>query len=168
MPTVDLQMTNASGKAVPVRQLRPLLLRAAALQNIRAGHWQVTFVGDAAMKALHARTMNDSTTTDVMTFDLRDRGAPATRLDLDTVICRDVAAREARRRGHPLLAELTLYAVHSLLHVTGHDDLTKADAARMHAREDELLEALGLGAVYAAVANPKPRRYDDTNRRKKE
>ena len=45
---------------------------------------------------------------------------------------------------------LALYAVHGTLHLLGYDDTRQADAARMHDVEDEILTAMGLGAVYRA------------------
>jgi probable rRNA maturation factor len=67
---------------------------------------------------------------------------------LDTVICLDEARRRAGELGHTVHKELLLYCVHSLLHVQGYDDVTAAGARRMHAREDEILVALGIGPVY--------------------
>lgn len=47
-------------------------------------------------------------------------------------------------------AELALYVVHGLLHLSGYDDHDPSAARIMHAREDALLVALGLGPVYTA------------------
>ncbi len=43
---------------------------------------------------------------------------------------------------------MLLYITHGLLHVLGYDDSSPAKFRRMHKREDELLEALGIGKVY--------------------
>ena len=64
------------------------------------------------------------------------------------MICAAVAAREADRRGHDIRHELVLYAVHGLLHLCGYDDGSAFEARRMHRREDWLLRAVGLPAVY--------------------
>jgi probable rRNA maturation factor len=157
-PTITLE--NLSGKPIRTAPLHPFLLAALKLQKIRTGNWTLTLVTNRAMAALHKKTMAIPTTTDVLTFDLRPSLLKSQisnlkslklggGLDLDTVISADVAAREAKLRHHPLAHEILLYAIHSLLHVTGHDDLTEADAARMHAREDHILRALGLPPVYA-------------------
>ena len=146
---VSIALANSSGRRVEMARLTGLLQRAAKAQGINGGLWQISLVNDRAMAALHQRTMDLPTTTDVLTFDLRDRGDQGP-LDLDTVICADVARRQAAERGHALLHEILLYAVHSLLHVCGYDDLAPAAAAKMHAREDELLRAVGIGPVYAA------------------
>ena len=160
--SVTLQLANAPDAPFLTRHLRALL----KLLKISSGSWSITFVRDAEMKQLHARTMNDPTTTDVLTFDLRDppiknpKSKLKNTLDLDTVICLDEARRRAKDLHHPLKHELLLYALHSLLHVQGYDDLTEKDAQKMHRREDELLVALGIGPVYrgnSAASPPKPR-----------
>ena len=138
-----------------MRWLKQHLLRTLRLLHIKNAEWSITIVNDKEMTALHARTMNLATTTDVLTFDLRD-DASATKegveVELDTVLCRDEAARRAKELAHPLRQELLLYAIHSLLHVQGYNDLKKSDAAQMHRREDTLLIALGVGPVYGKNA----------------
>ena len=69
-------------------------------------------------------------------------------MDVETVVCVDEARRRAGEMGHTVREELLLYCVHSLLHVQGYDDVTAAGARRMHAREDEILEAVGVGRVF--------------------
>ncbi len=66
----------------------------------------------------------------------------------EIVVSADTAAREARGRGHSFEAELALYAVHGTLHLLGYDDDNEQAAARMHELEDEILGAIGVGAVY--------------------
>ena len=83
----------------------------------------------------------------MLTFDLRD-DADAD-LEGDVALCVDEAARRAAERGHPVRDEVLLYAVHGLLHLLGEDDHTPADYARMHAREDALLTAIGVGPRFA-------------------
>jgi probable rRNA maturation factor len=136
--------------------LVPPLRRLIKLLGVPGGSWVISVVRDAEMAALHARTMNMPSTTDVLTFDLSDP-VPKNRkskiknqkcLDLDTVICVDEARRRARELGHPVDHELLLYALHSLLHVQGYDDTTPAQFRRMHTREDELLAKIGIGPVF--------------------
>jgi len=136
--------------------LRPPLRGVLPLLGQRTGSWSITLVDDATMMELHHRTMGLPTTTDVLTFDLRDRAARRARpapgdggpLELDTVICLDEAARRALDLGHPLFHEVLLYAIHSLLHVCGYDDRTAALARKMHQEEDRLLICLKIGPVF--------------------
>ena len=92
--------------------------------------------------------------TDVLAFDLREEasqplGKPTqVSVDGDIVVSLETAQREADRRGHALWAELALYVVHGTLHLLGHDDGDAEQAAGMHQIENEILTALGYGAVY--------------------
>lgn len=116
----------------------------------------VAIVDDATMSRLHGEHLDDPTTTDVLSFDLRDEpwvGRPAAgaapAVDGELVLCLDEARRRAAERGHSADRELLLYAVHGLLHLLGHDDHDETEAAGMHAQEDALLEAIGVGRTYA-------------------
>jgi len=155
--SIHLVITNQTRSRLDTRRLGRQLRRTLKLLKIRHANWSITIVADRAMSALHALTMKDPTTTDVLTFDLRDESEikktkEGSAVELDTVICRDEAARRAKEFHHTTLEELLLYAIHSLLHVQGYDDLRNTRAAQMHRREDELLIALGIGPVYAAKA----------------
>ena len=150
MPGIEITVTNQTRTRVDAAWLRRMLRKVFALLKIRDGVWTITIVEDAEMAKLHQRTMRLGTTTDVLTFDLRESGVGSrnSEVELDTVICADEAARRAGELGHAVRNEVLLYAIHSLLHVRGYDDLTELDAAAMHQREDELLVALGVGVVY--------------------
>jgi len=101
------------------------------------------------MAELHKQYMAEPDPTDVLTFDMRDAGdAP---LEGDLILCRDVARAQAEQRGHSARQELLLYAVHGLLHMLGHDDHESEAWAAMHQRENELLTAVGEGAIYGVV-----------------
>lgn len=118
----------------------------------RFGDVAIRIVGDSTMTALHARHCGIETTTDVLTFDHRRDDA----IDVDIAVCVDEAARSAAARGHHLERELLLYIVHGLLHCIGYDDHEPADFAAMHAEEDRLLEAIGVGATFARDAETAP------------
>jgi probable rRNA maturation factor len=129
-------------------ELAPCLHDVLCVLRIFRGSWSVNIVKDREMAALHERSMGIGGTTDVLTFDMREGSEAGEALDLDTVVCVDEARRRAEELGHSVREELLLYCVHSLLHVQGYDDGTAAEARRMHRREDEILEAIGVGAVY--------------------
>ena len=116
------------------------------------GTLSVAVVGATAMATLHQRFMNKPGPTDVLTFDLGTDPRVGC-IEGEVVICTDVARKQAARRGKSLQiarAELALYLVHGILHLAGYEDATRAAFERMHAREDELLLQLGLGAVFRA------------------
>jgi len=106
-------------------------------------------VRDERMAELHELHTGVPGTTDVLTFDYRERQAEP--LDVDLLLCLDEASRQAAPRGHGMREELLLYAVHGLLHCMGHDDHDPADAERMHTEEDRILTELGVGPIFAAA-----------------
>lgn len=117
------------------------------------GELRVELVDDPDMSTAHEKWLGDPTTTDVLTFDLRE-SADDPELDTDLLLCVDEARRQAQARSLPLEHELLLYITHGLLHCLGYDDHTQADSTTMHQREDELLAAIGLPAIYAPAEPP--------------
>jgi len=99
----------------------------------------VAVVTARRIAAMNRRWLRHAGSTDVLSFDLTGPGDTGRVAQI--VVCADVAVREARRRGHSAQRELLLYAVHGLLHLTGYDDTTPRKAARMQARQEELLDA---------------------------
>ena len=122
---------------------------AARLIDVASGNWVIHLVDDKRMIQYHQQTMNLATTTDVLTFNYTPSDLQAAPLDLETIICVDEAQRQAAIRDHrsPDL-EILLYAIHSLLHCVGYDDLIPRQARIMHRREDSILQQMGLPAVY--------------------
>lgn len=112
----------------------------------------VLLVGDAEMDRLHLRHSGIAGTTDVLSFPGHDTEDPAAPVEADLVVSTDVATREAAPRGHPVEREILLYAVHGTLHACGYRDDAPEAAAAIHAEEDRILAAGGVGATYARPA----------------
>jgi len=104
----------------------------------------VAFVGDVEMRALNLRYRKKDRTTDVLSFGQaigRSKGERAVRklardadgeLDLgDIVISAAQAARQAKRRGHPLVREIAFLGAHGALHLLGFEDGTSAGYREM-------------------------------------
>lgn len=121
-----------------------------ALDHLELLHVQLNIlvVDDDVMSDYHVQYCDLEGTTDVLTFDLRDEADADAGMVGDLLLCMDEAARQAAIRGHEVREELLLYAVHGLMHLLGEDDHDEADYAAMHAREDELLVAIGVGRLF--------------------
>ena len=109
------------------------------------GRVTVSVVGAPAMRALHRRHLGTDQTTDVLAFADSGDGEP---LEADIAVCLDVAAGCAAERGLRVEQELLLYALHGLLHCAGGEDKTDEGFRAMHAEEDRILSAIGVGAVF--------------------
>src|ERR1043165_4430687 len=70
---IELTIMNESKVRLSTAYLRTKLARVLQELRVRTGQWTILLVRDARMRALHAQTMNIPTTTDVLTFDMRDR-----------------------------------------------------------------------------------------------
>ncbi len=145
-PTIEIVDPHKRLGSDAARMLGRLADQAAAQLDAR-GEVRIKIIDDREMSRAHEQYKDVPGTTDVLTFDLRDSADDP--LDTDLLICIDEAARQADQHGHTVEKELLLYIVHGLLHCLGYDDQDPASAALMHQREDEILVAIGAGAVYA-------------------
>ena len=105
----------------------------------------VRIVDERESAALNLRYRGQAGPTNVLSFPFDAAPAPVERDYLgDIVLAAPVVSREARRRERPLKDHWAHLFVHGLLHLQGyrHDD--EDAAARMEARESEVLRRLGF------------------------
>ncbi len=151
-PPYNIQISNKhSYDCVDESILRRGVSEALRRFDVVHAELSVAVVTDGEIGRLHEEYLKVGAPTDVLTFDLSD---PATarqdgrRVEGEIVLSADTAMRQAARRGHCAAAELALYAVHGTLHLLGMDAVVEDDAGKMHALEDEILAAAGVGRVY--------------------
>lgn len=124
-------------------------LHIAAASAKIGGEVSILIVGDKRMAQLHLDHKQVPGTTDCLTFDLSGPHTPKGCIEGDLVLCLPVAKRQAKKRGHSAREELLLYAIHGLLHLDGEDDLEPKAFEKMHAREDEILQAIGMRPLFS-------------------
>ncbi|MFQ5423711.1 MAG: rRNA maturation RNase YbeY [Phycisphaerae bacterium] len=129
--------------ATPIRRAARHTLTG---EGFTSGRLEIALVKDAEMRHHHRRWLSRDTSTDVLSFDLRDEAAPAT-VDGQIIVCESVARREARARRTDWCGELLLYVVHGCLHLCGYDDRSGPDYERMHRREATVMAELGWASV---------------------
>ncbi len=116
---------------------------------------EILITDDASMTALHRTHSGVDGTTDVLTFDHSEavNGASdsaCASVQADIAVCADEAARRSAEFGHAIERELLLYCIHGVLHCIGFDDHSETDFAAMHAEEDRILKAIGVGETFHA------------------
>ncbi len=97
-------------------------------------------VAAAEGKRLNSKFRRKSQATNVLSFSYGSEG--------DVVLCHPVIAREARAQGKSVAAHYAHLVVHGMLHLRGHDHVTRKQAARMERAEIRILERIGLGNPY--------------------
>lgn len=146
-----LGLRGRGGRLWPER-VRQLVAAVEQSQNVLFAEIDVCIVDAPQMAHLHQTYCALPGPTDVLSFDLGTSeqspspAGPGRRGRLprcgQIVVCRDVAREQALSRGHGVQAELLLYVLHGLLHLSGLDDRTPADFQRIHAIEDQILATL--------------------------
>lgn len=120
---------------------------------------EIVFESEDGIRALNREKRGVDAVTDVLSFPALDgiRGRAVTarefpceadcgRVFLGSVaVCRERAAEQAREYGHSLARELNYLAAHGLLHLFGYDHEEEEDRRGMRAKEEEIMERLGLG-----------------------
>lgn len=130
---------SGAGETAVWAALAEAALRA---EGVTAGECNLVFVDPDEMARLNAEHMGEEGPTDVLSFPLdgADPDPVGTRLVGDVVVCPAYAARPGDPSATPD-GGLALLVVHGVLHLLGYDHAGAADAARMQARERELLAA---------------------------
>lgn len=116
-----------------------VIRRAAVIflkqHRVTSGHLSIVLVTGRLIRKINKSHLGHDHVTDIITFDLRDKGM----FEGELLICPAEAARNARAFGEPLEREVLRYVAHGILHLLGHDDATARQRAAMRREEDELL-----------------------------
>ena len=133
---------GCTGAGLPDRsQLRRWVV-AAQEQALQV---TIRFVDAREGRALNLDFRGKDYATNVLTFVYAEEPAAIG----DLVVCLPVVKREAREQKKPLKAHMAHMIVHGMLHLQGYDHETgKRDAARMEAREREILARFGIPDPY--------------------
>lgn len=121
----------------------------AALARERAEEaWLcVTVVDDEDIHALNRDFRGVDRPTDVLSFPMgegEDIAAAPDGFLGDVVLSLPSAEAQAAEYGHSLLREISFLTVHGALHLLGYDHADGKEAARMDARQNEILTGMGV------------------------
>jgi probable rRNA maturation factor len=108
----------------------------------------VRVVGQGRSRSLNAHYRHKDKPTNVLSFSGAGR-VPDGRYFLgELVICAPVVAREALTQGKTLESHWAHMTVHGVLHLLGFDHERRVEAAKMTAREIQILDRLGFSNPY--------------------
>lgn len=112
----------------------------AALSAEGARGWSVgvRLVNDRRLRAINKKYLNHDRATDVIAFGYGGKSG-------DLAVSTDTARRTARALGISYREELARYLVHGVLHLLGYDDKAPKKRARMHKRQEKILQVILSG-----------------------
>lgn len=148
--TIDVQSTQRYPTALMqavARAAHRALVQESADENASL---TILLTDDDYLQQLNRDYRGEDLPTDVLSFPA---GEPLPGMEETVAYLGDVAIsvpfaeRQATAKGHDTPAELSLLAVHGVLHLLGYDHLDSAGRLSMWARQAAILEQLGLGAI---------------------
>lgn len=110
----------------------------------------VTLVDNARIRELNAEFRDIDKETDVLSFPLGDEAGFEVDPDTDAILLGDIvislerAAAQAEEYGHSFRREVAFLVTHSLFHLLGYDHMTPEEEAEMFAKQERVLEKLGI------------------------
>lgn len=129
-----------------MKRLRKTAERILSASGSGTEELAVTVVGDREIRRLNREYLGRDKVTNVISFPMNEGEHSAVNPGLlgDVVICAAVADQESREADISFWERLCQLLVHGILHLTGydHERSGEAEAARMEARERELMEIL--------------------------
>lgn len=127
--------------ALPLRSQIRRWVKATLETDVQA---TIRFVDAKEGRTLNRDFRGKDYATNVLSFVYEPRPVVG-----DLVICTPVVQREAKEQDKSFKAHLAHMVVHGMLHLQGYDHETGArDAARMEAREREVLARFGIPDPY--------------------
>jgi probable rRNA maturation factor len=146
---ITVHVVNAHGsRRIPRRLLADAVRSALSAEHVRQAAISVIGVNNRRCRRLNRTFLGHDYVTDVISFPLED----APRLEGEIYINLDRARVQAGEYRVSTRHELARLAIHGTLHLTGYDDRTRADAARMHAREDVVLARMSRRRAITGAA----------------
>ena len=109
----------------------------------------ITLVDNARIREMNAEFRDIDRETDVLSFPMGDESFevdPDTDAILlgDIVISLERAQVQAEEYGHSFRREVAFLITHSLFHLLGYDHTTPEEEAEMFAKQERVLERLGI------------------------
>lgn len=103
------------------------------------GMVEITIVSDAVIKKLNKQYRGKNKVTDVLSFGWQEGGEMPTAMLGEIYICYNQIKRQAKTFKCSAKEEFARMLVHGLLHITGYDHVTKAEAAKMFPLQEKIV-----------------------------
>ena len=144
---MTVEIENESGVDAPLTEILQLADFALVKMHIDPrADLEILLVNETVMEQYHLDWLQESGPTDVLSQPIDglrpgkpNSITPAGHLGL-IVLCPQVAAKQAKDRGHSELREVLILISHSILHLLGFDHAEKQEEIEMFALQEEIVE----------------------------
>jgi probable rRNA maturation factor len=148
-PRLELDVSYAARRPwVPSSRQLARWAAAALAPTRRPVVLSVRVVGQARSRSLNAHYRHKKRPTNVLSFGGAGDAPDGRHYLGELVICAPVVAREAQAGGKSLRAHWAHMTIHGVLHLQGFDHEAAREAAKMAAREIQILDRLGFSDPY--------------------
>ena len=139
---MTIEVTNSSGELVPAKEVTSLLTFAMRELKLNTEcDLGLGFIDDDYMSELHIKWMDESGSTDVLSFpmDMPENEGDVVILG-DIMISPIFAATQAKAAGHSTEHEIYILATHGLLHIIGYNHSEPEEERIMFELQEQIVE----------------------------
>jgi len=113
-------------------------------EKIKTDEVALHFVNTETIKKIHLKHFNDEKSTDCISFPIDKPNHKKIGYSIlgEAFINADAAIKFCKAYNKDVFFELTLYIIHSILHLIGYDDINKKDIKIMRKKENYYLSLL--------------------------
>ena len=148
---IHVEQEGEAAEAIPADPIRQVVTATLVAEGIEPGAaLSVLLTGDATLRELNRQYRDEDRTTDVLSFPAGPVPDDVTALAGylgDIAISVPQATQQADEKGHPIIAEVQLLAIHGTLHLIGYDHLEEQERSAMWTRQAAVLASFGLGDI---------------------
>lgn len=142
-----IEVVNKTKEEVDLDNLRKIINYTLEREKIDNGQVNVIIIDNNDIHQINKEYRGIDRPTDVISFALEDDDTfieLSERILGDIYISIDKVKEQAKEYGHSEKREISFLTVHGLLHLLGYDHMTKEDGKVMFAKQEEILNELGI------------------------
>ena len=148
---MDVLFENNTNEEINYKLIEKVISEALRYEGVNDNtEVSVTIVDNEEIRKINNKFRNIDRATDVLSFPLIDfdnESLPddGSKIYLgDIIISIERAKEQAKEYGHSIDREIGFLTAHSMLHVLGYDHMVPEEEKEMFAKQEEILNNLGL------------------------
>lgn len=148
---MDVLFENNTNEEINYKLIEKVISEALRYEGVNDNtEVSVTIVDNEEIRKINNKFRNIDRATDVLSFPLIDFGNESLPDDGSKIYLGDIiisierAKEQAKEYGHSIDREIGFLTAHSMLHLLGYDHMVPEEEKEMFAKQEEILNNLGL------------------------